>query len=527
MSRKIELLSDETINQIAAGEVIEHPASVVKELIDNALDAKAQKISIVIQAGGFQSICIEDDGEGMSQEDLSECLKRHATSKIKKVEDLNSLQTLGFRGEALAAIASVCQLEIRSSNGISASKLTAKAGKEILLQPCARNQGTTIEILSLFFNAPARKKFQKSPQASSAAIVRVVQSLALSHPETAFTLVSQGQVLIDVESQPLQNRLEQLLNVHLSEGCWMQEPHVRGFLANPQEAKTTRQGQHFFLNGRPIFSPMLSRALREGYGTRIATTSHPSAVFFLELDPSEFDVNVHPQKREVRFQREGKIYSMITKAIQRAFQPTAHMRDSLATFTFAEPSSFSLQEEPLSPFSPSSSQPVLFSEASYEEKPLAVFGSLLLLQSKEELLLVELSAGSEESCKDLSEKQVLLEPFRISLSAKEALEVEELLFRLEQIGMEARFIGSKDLCIDAISEWIARDQIERFVQCCLADLSQGISAEESRSRILRLSLKAKRWTLQEAEAFWRSHSTMKSVRLTSADLEIIFSNHKK
>jgi DNA mismatch repair protein MutL len=319
---KIALLSDDTVNKIAAGEVIENPASVVKELVDNAIDAMARRIEIEIQAGGQQWIKVEDDGCGMDRADVEMCLLRHATSKIKTIEDLDELGTMGFRGEALAAIAAVSKLEIRTSVGGEGTRLTADGGRIALIEPCARNQGTSIEMRSLFFNTPARRKFQKSPQANAAQIMRIVQSIALSEPKIAFVLRSQGQILLSVEAADWQSRIKAVLGSDLSQnGLWLEQKNLSGWLGDPQDARASRLGQHFFVNRRPIFSPLLSKAVREGYGTRIQEGSHPTLVLFLERPAQEFDVNVHPQKKEVRFLDDGKLFCQIREAIQRAFLP--------------------------------------------------------------------------------------------------------------------------------------------------------------------------------------------------------------
>lgn len=319
---KIALLSDDVINQIAAGEVIENPASVVKELIDNAIDAQAKRIEIEILAGGQQLIKVEDDGCGMSPSDVEVSILRHATSKLKRLDDLDSLQTMGFRGEALAAIAAISKIEILTSDGTAGTRLMADAGRIEILEPCARNPGTSIEVRSLFFNTPARRKFQKSLQANSAQVVRIVQSLALSNASIAFTLRSQGQVLLNVNRSDWKGRIEEILGADLCKnGVWLERDHLLGWLGPVVEARATRLSQHYFINRRPIFSPILAKAVNEGYGTRIAAGAHPPVVLYLERPSDEFDVNVHPQKREVRFHDEGRIFCSIRESIQRAFVP--------------------------------------------------------------------------------------------------------------------------------------------------------------------------------------------------------------
>ncbi len=514
----IALLPDEAINQIAAGEVVENPASVIKELLDNAIDAGAQNISIEIQAGGHQSIVIEDDGCGMSREDALLCLLRHATSKIRSVADLDQLKTMGFRGEALAAIASVSKLEIRTSDGLEATRLAAEGGSIAVIESCARNRGTTIEVRSLFFNAPARRKFQKSPQASSSAVMRIVQSLALSHPEIAITLRSQQQNLLQVKPSGPQERIEAVLGSDFGQGTWFAEGRICGMLGAPSDARATRTGQQFFLNRRPIFSPLLSRALRDGYGTRIGTGSHPAAVLFLELDPDEFDVNVHPQKREVRFQSESKLFSEVLQMVQRAFVP---QYVPVAPFAFSEPPSippFSLREEA----PPIEYQGMLWPQEP-AERPLAVLGSYLLLESQGELFLADLGDAYEQTVIQTKERQSLIFPMEFTLSAEESLRSDELLAHLDKAGLDARMVGPKTVCVDAIPEWMETDKTDFLFAALKVDLYRGIPIGATLSRALRSGC-CKRFTLQEASALWRQNRGLRQIHLETSDFERLFAN---
>jgi len=518
MVGKIALLSDEAINQIAAGEVVENPASVVKELGDNALDADATRITIKILAGGHQAICIEDDGCGMSREDALLCLLRHATSKIRTLSDLDKLFTMGFRGEALAAIASVSQVEIRTSDGCETTRLVAEGGKILNEESCARNRGTTLEIRSLFFNAPARRKFQKSPQASTAAIVRILESLAIAHPHVAFSLYSQGQLLLDLKPATLQERILELFDEEMAPGFWFDEGRVKGFLGKPEEAKATRSGQFLLLNRRPIASPLLSRALKDGYGTRLGTGSHPTAVLLLELDPEEFDVNVHPQKREVRFRRESALFSEVLRAVQKALLPK---QEATRSFIFSEPAaaSFFSREEPLI-IERQERQGELWPQE-FEERPLATIGSFLLLERQGKIFVADLGEIYLNQALHPRERQSLLFPLECSFSLEETQMASELLEQLAKAGLDARMVGPRQFYVDAIPEWLDTEKTGQLIAALKADFLRGVPLEATLKRSVQTGF-SKRLPLQEATLLWRQNRALRQIQLEPADLERLF-----
>lgn len=521
MTRKIALLSDEAINQIAAGEVVENPASVVKELVDNALDAGSSSIYIEIQAGGHLLILIEDDGCGMSSEDVKLSLLRHATSKIKEVSDLDRLSTMGFRGEALAAIASVSKLEIRTSDGEESTRISVEGGRFETIETCARNRGTTIEVRSLFYNAPARRKFQKSPQASTAAIVRVVESLSIAHSEVAFSLRSQGELLLDVKPSSLKERIEEILGREYALGTWFDEEKIKGMLGRPEDAKATRSGQFFFLNRRPIVSPLLSRALRDGYGTRIGTGEHPPAILFFELDPTEFDVNVHPQKREVRFRRESALFSETLRTVQRSFLPQSEIPRSFIFSSEGAASSFFSREEPNFLESRTFECQRDFLPHEPDDRPLAVLGTFLLLERQGKIYVVDLGGVSEERALSIQEKQSLLFPLEYALSLEESQMAGELLEHLAKAGLDARMVGPKHLCIDAIPDWIDTGKVLPLFSALKEDLLKGVPVEATLKRLVRCGF-SKGFSLEEAAALWRQRRALRQICLESSDLERLF-----
>jgi DNA mismatch repair protein MutL len=484
MIKKIELLLPEVINQIAAGEVLENPASAVKELVENSIDAEALRIAVEIKSGGHQLICVEDDGIGMNREDAVHCLQRHATSKLRQTDDLLTLTTMGFRGEALAAIASVSQLEIQTFNGQESTCVKVDTGRIVSIGPCARNRGTTIDIRSLFQNVPARQKFQKSAASSGAQVLRVLQTIALAHPNIAFSLQSQGRCVFQSEScLDWRVRAKEILGPLSFEVVQVLDSYaVHGLIGAPEEAKGNRSGQYMFLNQRPIFSPLISRAVKDGYATRLNEAKYPSFLLFLTLPPDEFDINVHPQKRDARFQNESKVYRLVERSISKMFE-------SMTPQNFASPLQFSdpmplpwdvQMERPLNlqckqegDIRQKESQPS-FILPSVSRKAIALIGSFALFEGDYFSLLdlkgAEARIFFEEAEEKDSEKETLSWPIEIELSLEEAKTGEELSQSLKKVGVEARFLGGRMLAVDAaprgldeseVSDFVARFKIER------------------------------------------------------------------
>ena len=482
MSSKILKLPSSVIDQIVAGKVIENPASIVRELIENSLDAGAKTISIEIDGGGLDRVRVEDDGCGMSREDAPLSLERHATSKIRSVDDLQTLATMGFRGEALAAIASISHFEIHTSDGEKATRITGKAGKIIAVEPCARNQGTTIEIKSLFFNAPARKRFQKSQSACTAAIARTVEILALAHPEISFTFNKR----IFFPSN-YRERIFEILGEHEHE---VKGTLLFGFVASPMKAMATRTGQYLYINRRPIFSPLIAKAVKEAFGTRISEHAYPRFVLFLTIDPADVDVNVHPQKKEVRFRDEKSVFRLVQKAIEGAFS---------IPFDFPEKVSFHppLAQSFHDHFAP---LPFKVQETHFDwiepEKPLAVLGKFFLLQ-KETLLLIDLRAAHarvlfEKIKFEQCAPQALLWPLEIPISPEE----EERAIALESLGIECRLM-KKSLVIDALPPFLDPSTFPQFY----SEWKKGKKFEEIATRYCRTIQKT--FSLDEAFRLWQ------------------------
>ncbi len=341
-TRRIRELPDELISQIAAGEVVERPASVVRELVDNALDAGATQVVVRLVEGGVRLISVEDDGSGLLPSDMPLALKRHATSKIASLHDLESVATMGFRGEALAAIAAVSELSLlsRTAEQDHAMQLDARSGE---LRPVARSQGTTVEVKELFFSTPARRKFLKSTATELAHCLESLKRHALARPDVGFALWHDGKVIAQwraqAHAQGLDLRLADVLGQDfLDTSLWIDHQHgavrVRGRAGVPDAARARADHQYAYVNGRYVRDKVLSHAARSAYEDVLHGQRQPVYALYLEIDPQRVDVNVHPTKIEVRFRDSREVHQAVQHAlsgalsVSRAGQPLSGMADS-------------------------------------------------------------------------------------------------------------------------------------------------------------------------------------------------------
>lgn len=323
--RKIAELPSQLISQIAAGEVIERPASVVKELVENAIDAGAVTVEVRLEGGGLKRIVVSDDGSGIPKEELPLALKRHATSKIRNLLELETVESLGFRGEALASIDSVAQLSIRSRTRGADSAWEIEDGE---VHPAAGVEGTRIEVLDLFYKTPARRKFMKSEATETAHILEQIERQALATPDVAFTLVANGRTLLklDAAENPA-DRIEAVLpkefkgknrEIKASDGGMT----LQGLVGIPTVSRSRADSQYFFVNGRFVRDKVLTHAMRTAYQDVLHGQVHPVFCLYLTMDPTAVDVNVHPAKREVRFRDSQRVHHFISSAVKRALAPT-------------------------------------------------------------------------------------------------------------------------------------------------------------------------------------------------------------
>jgi len=506
----IQILSDQTINKIAAGEVIENPASVVKELVENALDAKSASITIEIERGGFSLIRVSDDGCGMGRDDLLLSLERHATSKIRIAEDLEEVLTMGFRGEALASIAAISKIKVVSAQKGNAlgGEVVAEGGKIRSIDPAARNEGTTVEIAMLFYNVPARKKFQKTQGASLREITKFLTRFALSHPEIVHTLPG-----------AIEERLKTLLGeAFLTRAKKVEKTDNRcflsGFLGSPLEARTNRLGQYLFVNGRCVRCPQIARAIYEGYGTRLSSRLHPTFVLHLTLPPEWIDVNVHPQKREIRLKEEGVIQEVIRKGVMESFQGKESPKEyPKGNWDFAAPLKFQEKKEFLPP------------SLDYVEEEIVVIGlfdhyliahgsSYFSLPNTpgpyEGIFLIDLKGAYARILYDRFVKeevpplQTLMIPITLEFPKSEGDILKGHLTEIQGMGVELRPFGDSAFIIDALSPEIEEGMVQGLLEEFIEVLDQSL-AEKMRQKKLAFTLSSyarsqkRGWTVVEAK----------------------------
>lgn len=339
MSRTIQILPDAVANQIAAGEAVERPASAVKELVENALDARATRVEIAIERGGKRRIRVSDDGIGMSREDALLCLDRHATSKIETADDLAGVPTFGFRGEAMPSIAAVSRMSIETwdGEGDAGTRVQVNAGGISDVSDFARRRGTTVEVRNLFYNAPVRARFLKSVSAETRAVNEVVTALALANPRVAFVLTSDDRVLLDLPAaEDASGRIAQVWGMEHA-GTLIQatgDEHglrMAGLVQRPDAARPGVRRSHLFVNGRPFRSPALVRAVERGYRTTIPQGVRPWLFLYLQVPGDQVDVNVHPAKSEVRFRDQNRVEGLVENAVRSALD------DEVSSATFDRP----------------------------------------------------------------------------------------------------------------------------------------------------------------------------------------------
>ncbi|MDR3624113.1 MAG: DNA mismatch repair endonuclease MutL [Chlamydiales bacterium] len=570
----IRVLDEHTINQIAAGEVIEHPASVVKELVENALDASAKNISIEILVGGRQLIRIIDDGIGMGPDDALLSIERHATSKIRSSNDLNSALTMGFRGEALASIASVSKMKIltKEQNSTGDGFLIIIEGGKILQQNLApASFGTTIEIKSLFFNTPARRKFQKSIERDNAEIHKTVSSLALANPKISFQLICNQKLLLKTSAvssslflDELQERIVNTLgNDYFQEmqrlSLQTNEIHLEGFISTPNNTRLNRSGQYLFVNKRPILCPLISLAILDGYGTLLSPRRYPNYVLHLNIPTDLIDVNVHPQKKEIRIRKEALLRKQIAAGVEQSLHTRA--KPTLATLPWEDnecsflSKPFSFQEESGSyfikntishppaahqTFSFQALKPTIKEESSFllEKQKLTLLAlwppyivlDASLLEEKhaslispnkyplEGLLFIDQKTAHKRVLYDslcITQNkqnnslhiQELLIPMHFEFTHTESIILETHLEDLSKLGIGIRYFGNNTFVVDSLPETLSKQDISSLLHNFLNDIQDALNGKREKNHedllllLSNASMKSmKTLSLPEAEA---------------------------
>lgn len=521
--QNIHLMSDILASQVAAGEVVERPASVVKELVENSIDAGARSVRVELRRGGVSLIKVTDDGCGMSRADAAICLKRHATSKLVQVEDLFAIRQLGFRGEALPSIASVSLLTLttRRAADVEGWRVSAEGGVEAPMMNAGCAPGTEISVANLFFNTPVRRKFLKSEETEAGHVEHQVRLHALAFPEVRFTYVRDGQQVFDVPAtHDLRQRISDFVGRETAAALMRVRPteapgvRVSGYLMPISAARRNRRMQYVFLNGRPIEDQIINRAVRDGYGG-FPPGLHPALFLYLEVEPALVDVNVHPAKREVRFRRPAEITMAVMDAV--AATLAAHARGALADAP--EPPSQKEKDNPVREEKSPESKPVVSvlrpeprpnlvlkplvtprqqelelppAPASHvpepEPAPLPHFrhiGTLhnqyAIFENKEGMVLLSPRAAREriiferlqESNRRPLVSQRLLVPEMLELDTRDMGIAMEVKPQLEQAGFQLSPFGRNTLRIEAVPAILPLRKVHDFVQELLRAFTSG------------------------------------------------------
>ncbi len=524
---RIEILNEHLSNQIAAGEVIERPASVVKELVENSLDAGAKNIEIEVAQGGLELIRVSDDGEGIHREDLALALCRHATSKIHDLDDLEHVASLGFRGEALASMAAVSHLCLTSrqdsaENAWALSALNPHEAPE--LKPAAHPKGTTIEVRDLFFNTPARRKFMRSAPVELGHIESVVQKLALSQFSTGFRLKQHERMLVncapaDSEASQ-QQRLRDLLGKEFVDAALRIEfsaagMHLSGWIAQAHYTRSQRDMQYCYINGRFVRDKLISHALSQAYHDVLFNHRHPAYVLYLEMDPKAVDVNVHPTKQEVRFRESRGVHEFLRHAIQEALsaaKPGTQLDSShtapVQTPAYPKNSAYYRPQASLNlAVSEQIAQykalhPVLAVEKESEavavceptaEHPLGyaiaqLHDIYIIAQNAQGMVLVDMHAAHERILYEQLKQQYtagryeiesLLVPIAIHLSPAEKNVLENKLEFFVKLGLSIEWMGPESIAVRSIPSILKSADIAQLLKDVLADFSE----QENSARI--------------------------------------------
>ncbi len=550
---RIQVMSEILASQVAAGEVVERPASVVKELVENCLDAGAGRIDVVIQRGGLTLIRVTDDGHGMDREDAERCLERHATSKLRTSADLGSIRTLGFRGEAMPSIASVSKftLSTREPTAIAGTRLVVEGGKVLSIEECGGAPGTTVEVRNLFFNIPARRKFLRTEATEFSHIEQHLRVQALAHPKVSFTLTHDERLVFQLPGGgTLLDRIRGLAGADLAERL-LEVPEqmrggitVHGYLGEAGVARSNRSLYLIFVNGRPVESGIFTQALRAAYNESLPRGQHPVTFLFVELDPREVDVNVHPAKKEVRF-RDGiglqaNLTAMLSEIIRRGRRSAEPMPTpvpmSLPASDAAPPQSrwvppvhqpelippqrghyLRPEPAPLPPAgatrsgppaanpipaanplpvdAPSPPVPVEPKPHSYRQIGLLA-DEYLLMESEEGLVLMDFRAAwervlfeeaSARAATSTAASQGLLVPYTMQLSPKESDFVRGQLEILRKLGVGIEEFGHHTFKVDALPAAFGHQADPEVI---LTDLLHDLRQAGERAALRRLDVEA-------------------------------------
>lgn len=518
---KIVLLTSQLSNMIAAGEVVERPGSVIKELVENAIDAKATRIDILVEDAGRTYMEVRDNGEGMDRDDLSQAILRHATSKIKDEYDLFRIKTLGFRGEALPSIASVAQLTIETATGHGPGyRLTAKEG-HVQLVPSKSRQGTSVKVEDLFYNTPARLKFLKNDYIETSHIIDVVTRIALGHPTIAFHLVIDSRDVFTTDGRgEMLSVITQIFGLQtaqsiLSFSFQSFDVKIEGFLGLPSLAKSHRYAMYTLVNGRAVTLPKINQAILEAYRPYLPPVRFPWLCLHLHVDPSLVDVNVHPTKKEVRLSKEEPLKQALIPAIRMALSQT-NLAPSGSDSNNYQPSNPSpspmLKEAEPQGEAQSDFIPLTF-ETKQQPKALTVVAQLHLtyLVCKDEqgsIYLIDQHAADErvryeQQLSMLADKKFAvapLVPVMVDIKPSDAkLLTEERLKILTDVGIELVKFGGNAYKVNSIPSW-ALSQAQFYVEDLLNQLFEEPQVQPDKLRLYALASKACKTSIKAQDA---------------------------
>ena len=524
----IKILPDLLVSQIAAGEVVERPASALKELLENSLDSGATSISVHLQEGGAKLIRVADNGKGIAREDLALALRQHATSKISTLEELHSIRSLGFRGEALASIAAVSKLELfsRMASEDHGWKIGSNSPDPV---PSSRATGTTVEVSDLYFNTPARRKFLKSAATEFSHCLDVFRRIALSSPGTAFSLQHNGKALQQYSASTLEGRISEIFGNEFAEAAFSVEESssglsIRGMAARPVYSSSTRDAQFFFVNGRFVRDKLLNHALKQAYQDVLHHQRHPAFALFLTISPGEIDVNVHPAKTEIRFRESRAVHQFVFHALEKGLSPPVALRPAT---TREIPVAYPVQKK--------MDLGVAFYEKlfeqHFEEKPAAaedfplgfaigqLSGVYILAQNSQGLVVVDMHAAHErvvyEKLKTSSGQfpmQPLLVPATFSSTPLESETAQENRDLLLELGFDISPLSPTTIVVRAVPALLKNADAMPLARAVLKEIMEygaTRAVAEKRNELLATmachgAVRAKRMlTLHEMDALLR------------------------
>jgi DNA mismatch repair protein MutL len=511
----IQILPPQLANQIAAGEVVERPASVVKELVENSLDAGADQILIEIERGGSKKILIRDNGSGIAEAELGLALSRHATSKISSLDDLEQIVSLGFRGEALASISSVSRLTLTSKPAAQDKAWQAYAeGRDMQVQikPAAHPDGSSIEVLDLFFNTPARRKFLRSDKTEFAHIDELVKRLALSRFDVSWTLIHNGQTVRQLKKadsrEAQQKRVAALCGKNfLQQAAFVEVAYddlkLWGWVLQPSACKEQLQCQYSYVNGRMMKDKLLNHAIRQAYGSMLSAEQQPAFVLYLDINPRQVDVNVHPAKHEVRFHQARLVHDFVASALTNALLQLEPQQQSIEVVAPSEPSVFSMPEAPAlkpasghtqysasapayaarpsayagQPYRPAVAQPAAQSWPVFAEKTQRVEQSVsvaqhdalisqnryLLSSGSDQVWLVDIAASAARLWLEQgAEPLPLLMPVRLTLQQTEQEFLLSKADLLSHLGFDF-LVSNQTLIVRAVPAWLRQSAVAQWL----------------------------------------------------------------